>query len=225
MASSAAKKLRLDFSREETERFVAHYLSHESLWNVSSNDYSKRDERNAALTAICLAFPEKSLTTDQYISKYDQVTSNIARELRKRLASKTSGSASDAVYIPVWDHFEALDPFLRPHMRQRASVNNFTRQESSNRLVEESQDEVQLAIEDNNTPSEYETTAALAPSNPPLRKITSKLNHQDRFREALVSSLSALANKPTGDNPGRNKQFLLHLGEVNNQVWTRQSSD
>ncbi|XP_071116811.1 uncharacterized protein, partial [Haliotis cracherodii] len=163
-------------------------------------------------------YPEQSLVNDQVTSKIANIRTSYSRELKKHLASKTSGSATDAEYMPVWDHFETLDPFLRPHMRQRASVNNFTTQESSNRLVEEGQDEVQLAIEDINTPSENEITAALAPSKSHLRKTTSKLNPQDRFREAVVSSLSALVNKPTADDPGRNKQFLLHLGEEMDEI-------
>jgi len=48
----STKKSKLDLNAEETKRFIANYLSHETFWNVAHADYAPRDERNAVLVAI-----------------------------------------------------------------------------------------------------------------------------------------------------------------------------
>ncbi|CAM1318319.1 Uncharacterised protein g6920 [Pycnogonum litorale] len=131
----------IDLTRKEMKKFVSYYLSHECLWNSTSDSYKNRNLRRAAFKSIALAMstvaslPEDMaiMTTEHISTKINNIRSYFSKELRKVNESMNSGDNGE-VYVPKWEFYSALEPFLRSQMEQRQSA--------SNNLVKNSTDDI-----------------------------------------------------------------------------------
>lgn len=66
----------------------------------------------------------KDFTASHVITKFKNLRSSYAQELKKIAASTKSGIATQEIYVPKVVWFKQMDAFLRPHVKSRATQSN-----------------------------------------------------------------------------------------------------
>jgi hypothetical protein len=100
------------------------WMTCECLWNISSENYRKRDVRQAAVQNI-IATLHLTVTEKELLKKLNHYRSNWTKERRKVENSKRSGSSTDAVYVPkLWYYPHLL--FLAEQVTPRTSSDSLS---------------------------------------------------------------------------------------------------
>ncbi|XP_061168962.1 uncharacterized protein LOC133178232 [Saccostrea echinata] len=113
------------FTNEVVEKLVNLWEEEESLWNVSSEAYHKKESRNISLSRIKENLKkdmEMDFTVTQINCKLQSLRCYYAKELKKMRSSKKSGSGISDIYTSKWPFFATLDSFLREQITPRQSM-------------------------------------------------------------------------------------------------------
>lgn len=114
----------LRMSDAETLKFLEYYRNEPALWDSTNEGYKKRDTRAAAAQRIVEALNLSDFGPSHVITKFKNLRSSYAQELKKIAASTKSGASTDNVYVPKVVWFKTMDSFLRPHVKSRDTQSN-----------------------------------------------------------------------------------------------------
>lgn len=114
----------LRMSDAETMKFLEYYRNEPALWDPTNDGYKKRDTRAAAARRIAEALHFPDFTASHVITKFKNLRSSYAQELKKIAASTKSGISTEDIYVPKVVWFKEMDAFLRPHVKSRATQSN-----------------------------------------------------------------------------------------------------
>lgn len=103
------------------EPFLDQYRQYECLWNISSDSYKNRDQRDKAYESMCSALSLPGLSVNDIKTKIKTIRTNYKSELNKILKSEKSGAGLNDVYVPRLFWFKKADEFLRGVAKNRIS--------------------------------------------------------------------------------------------------------
>lgn len=88
----------------ETKKLITLYEENELLWNVTLKDYRNRVKKHEAFRDIS---EKLKIDITEVQRKIHNLRSQYNSELKK-IKKKTSGQATDEVYVSNWPYFAAL---------------------------------------------------------------------------------------------------------------------
>ncbi|XP_030747123.1 uncharacterized protein LOC115875751 [Sitophilus oryzae] len=133
----------LRMSDAETLKFLELYRNEPVLWDPTNRDYKKRDRRVAAAQRIADTLNLPGFTPPHVITKFKNLRSSYAQELKKISGSKKSGISADDVYMPKVIWFREMDAFLRPYVKARSTQSNLSSQSRASHEIKLYDDETQ----------------------------------------------------------------------------------
>ncbi|KAL7887109.1 hypothetical protein AOLI_G00048300 [Acnodon oligacanthus] len=192
------------------------------LWDPKDENYYRRGDRDAVLDELAelLGNDERGnkYSRTDIKEKFHSMRTVFNREAKKVEASLQSGTATDAVYVPRWVHFNRM-LFLRDVLRTRPVQDNM---KHSTILKTCLKDEFEEELEDGAIPSTSDSCTTPEAPVPRQRKRKANIDESDATRMDICNSILKCLQQPSEVDP--NDTFGKYVADTlkGMSLWNRE---
>ncbi|KAI4896898.1 hypothetical protein NFI96_031606 [Prochilodus magdalenae] len=192
------------------------------LWDPKDENYYRRGDREAVLDELAELLGEdergvKYSRTD-IKEKFHSMRTVFNREAKKVEASLQSATATDAVYVPRWIHFNRM-LFLKDVLKTRSNHDSMKHNTIMKTCLKEEYDQ---EFEDSAVPSTSDSCTTPEAPTPRQRKRKANTDESDATRMEIYSNLLKCLQPPSEVDP--NDTFGKYVADTlkGMSLWNRE---